>query len=203
MSDRVTAYQHGIFPRSEEIVAATRGLERGRVSQREVDARFAADLADFIQTQQEASLDYFSDGMLRWEDIFRPFVEASEQMRALVRWFDNKSFFRAPEIAGSGPIRASVPSVLASTSPSPEPRLACLPSPFLFSRAADAPQDRNALMLEIARYVIRPVVEGLAERGCRLVHLKEPWLTYSGIEHCDSPLSGRFRRCATPPLQIS
>src|SRR2546422_9192657 len=71
----VGAYQHGIYPRSEEVVAATRGRERGRNSQDDVERAFASDRQDFLRVQQEAGLDYFSDGLLRWQDIFRPFVE--------------------------------------------------------------------------------------------------------------------------------
>jgi methionine synthase II (cobalamin-independent) len=40
-------------------------------------------------------------------------------------------------------------------------------------------------MLEIARHVLRPAVEELAERGYRLIHLQEPWLTFFGIEPGD------------------
>jgi 5-methyltetrahydropteroyltriglutamate--homocysteine methyltransferase len=186
MSDRVIAYQHGIYPRSEEVVAATRGLERGRTLPTDVDGRFVADLTDLIEAQQQAGLDYFSDGMLRWQDIFRPFVEASAGMRAraLVRWFDNNSFFRSPVIADRSSLRANLPAVFDATSV-PAPRLACLPSPYLFSRAADVPGSRNAFMLEIARQVLRPAVEELVERGYRLIHLQDPWLTFFGIEPGD------------------
>jgi 5-methyltetrahydropteroyltriglutamate--homocysteine methyltransferase len=188
MTARVVAYQQGIFPRSEDVVAATRGLERGRVTRPDVDARFDADIDSFVRTQREAALDYYSDGMLRWQDLFRPLVEACSgtAARTLVRWFDNNSFFRAPEIVGALRPDGDLASV-APSSAVPEPRLACLPSPYLFSRAADAPGDRNALMVEIARHVLRPAVQELVERGCRLVHLQEPWLAYFGIEPEDWP----------------
>src|SRR3546814_10019274 len=42
MIDRVIAYQHGTFPRSEDVVAATRRLERGRVAQQAVDAKIGS-----------------------------------------------------------------------------------------------------------------------------------------------------------------
>ena len=95
----IAAYQHGIYPRSEEVVAATRGLERGRTGPEEVSAAYAQDRADFIQVQREAGLDYSSDGLLRWQDVFRPLVDSTSGLDAhtLVRWFDNNSFFRAPE----------------------------------------------------------------------------------------------------------
>src|SRR5438445_123590 len=61
MSLPVRAYQHGIFPRSEDVVAATRSLERGRTGRAEVDVAFHADRESFIGVQREAGLDYFSD----------------------------------------------------------------------------------------------------------------------------------------------
>jgi 5-methyltetrahydropteroyltriglutamate--homocysteine methyltransferase len=187
MNDRVIAYQHGIYPRSEDLVAATRGLERARASQHEVDQRIDADLADFVRTQRDAGLDCFSDGLLRWQDIFRPLVGVWKGVDAhtLVRWFDNNSFFRAPEITERPSVESNLPAVFDSGTLVPEPRLATLPSPYLFSRAADTQRNRNDLMRELARYVLRPVVEGLAERGYRVVHLQEPWLTFFGIEPGD------------------
>src|SRR5205823_4684604 len=96
----VLAYQHGIYPRSETVVAATRGLERGRTSPEEVALAYAGDRKDFLATQRMAGLDFFSDGQLRWQDMFRPLVQCSGGLdaRALVRWFNNNSFFRAPEV---------------------------------------------------------------------------------------------------------
>ena len=109
----VQAYQHGIYPRSEDVVAATRGRERGRNSQEDVDRAFAADRVDFLSAQREAGLDFFSDGLLRWQDLFRPFVDSCDGLdaHALVRWFDNNSFFRAPEVVGELTLRSPVPAV--------------------------------------------------------------------------------------------
>ena len=185
MTIPVSAYQHGIYPRSEEVVAVTRGLERGRTGDEEVAARFRQDLDDFVATQREARLDYFSDGLLRWQDIFRPLVEATGglEARTLVRWFDNNSFYRAPEV--TGPLSGlSLPAVFENDEAVPEPRVATLPSPYLFSRAAKDGDGRH-LVLEVAREILRPVVEGLARRGYGVIQLQEPWLAYFGLEDAD------------------
>ena len=94
----VRAYQHGIYPRSEALVQATRDIERGRTTQAAVDAVFEQDRRSFLDVQREAGLDYLSDGLLRWQDLFRALVESSEGLDAqvLVRWFNNNSFYRAP-----------------------------------------------------------------------------------------------------------
>jgi 5-methyltetrahydropteroyltriglutamate--homocysteine methyltransferase len=183
----VAAYQFGIYPRSEDVVAATRALERGRISPGEVDAAYRADREDFVTAQRAAGLDYFSDGLLRWQDLFRPLVSLSGGMeaRTLVRWFDNNTFFRAPEVTGDLTLTSGLPAEMEDDGVLPEPRMATLPSPYLFSRAAQTTDDRNALMMDLTREVLRPVAEALVERRYRLFHLQEPWLPYHGIEPGD------------------
>jgi len=184
---RILTYQHGLYPRSERVVAATRGLERGRVSREAVDDVYRQDLADLLQVQQEAELDFFSDGLLRWQDIFRPLAAgASLPARVLTRWFDNNAFFRAPEIDGALP-RFTVPDLIIADPTVPQPRVATLPSPYMFSRAAVTAGERNDLMLNLARDVLRPSAERLASSGAQLIHLQEPWLGFFGVERADLP----------------
>jgi len=180
----VLAYQHGIYPRSEAIVAATRDLERGRTTREAVDDLFRNERDEIVAIQREAGLDLLSDGLLRWQDIFRPLVDASEGLdaRTLVRWFDNNSFFRAPEVQGSPALDGRVPEVLDRDGGLPEPAVLTLPSPYLFSRAAHAEGDRGRLLRELASNVLAPAVRAGISRGARLVHLEDPWLGFFGVE---------------------
>src|SRR6187401_2483534 len=73
----VAAYQFGIYPRSEAVVAATRALERGRADEGQVEAAYRADRDAFVAAQRDAGLDFISDGLLRWQDLFRPLVHLS------------------------------------------------------------------------------------------------------------------------------
>jgi 5-methyltetrahydropteroyltriglutamate--homocysteine methyltransferase len=182
MSPSITAYQHGIYPRSEALVRATRDVERGRTSNAAVDEVFDSDRRAFLDLQREAGLDFLSDGLLRWQDLFRPLVEASDGIdaRVLVRWFDNNAFFRAPEPNGS-PRLAALPEWVLQNG-IPEPRVASLPSPYLFSRAAKWEGDRDRLMTTLTEELLSPVVGALMEAGYGLLHLEEPWLAYFGIE---------------------
>jgi 5-methyltetrahydropteroyltriglutamate--homocysteine methyltransferase len=178
----VSAYQHGIYPRSESVVEATRDLERGRTGADRVEEAFRRDRDEYLNIQRKAGLDLLSDGLLRWEDLFRPLVDSSEGMEAqvLVRWFDNNSFFRAPAVRGKPILRDSTPWF--EENGFPEPRAATLPSPYLFSRAAQSDQDRDALMMDLAREVLAPAAGRLVAAGATLVHLEEPWLPYFGID---------------------
>lgn len=177
----VSAYIHGIFPRSEAVVAATRDLERGRTTPERVAAAFAADRAALVTAQRESGMDLFTDGLLRWPDLLRPLVSAADGLEAdgLLRWFDNNAFCRIPEVTGPIALREA-PVELADLDSVPEPRLAVLPSPLLFAKMS-----RGASAVELAEHLLRPVAALLAARGARLLHLEEPWLAVHGAQGDD------------------
>jgi 5-methyltetrahydropteroyltriglutamate--homocysteine methyltransferase len=183
MTIPVRAYQHGIYPHSETLVRARRDLERHRTTPEEVDRWFEKDLEDLVAVQRDAGLDYFSDGLLRWQDIFRPLAAACAgiEPRTLVRWFSNNAFFRAPEVDRM-PALVEIPGELAGTGEVPAPRVATLPSPYMFSRAASTSLRRDDLMVGFAREALAPLAAKLAGRGYEVVHLQEPWLAYFGMD---------------------
>ena len=182
MSVSVTAYQHGIYPRSEALVQATRDVERGRTTPQAVDAAFDEDRRAFQNVQREAGLDLVSDGMLRWQDLFRPLVEGSDglEARVLVRWFDNNSFYRAPQVVGDPRLR-KLPGWVEEDSMDGR-GVGVLPSPYVFSRVAHGPLDPDGLMVTLARQVLAPAAAHLVTSGRVVIHLEEPWLAYHGIE---------------------
>jgi 5-methyltetrahydropteroyltriglutamate--homocysteine methyltransferase len=179
----IATYQHGIFPRSESLVAATRDLERGRTTEQAVEAAFGDDREAFVALQRQAGLGFFSDGLLRWQDLFRPLVDASTGLEAggLARWFDNNAFYRTPDVVAP-PVLSVEPDVFADLHDVPEPRAATLPSPYLFSRAA-----RGLGVGEAAEAMLRPAAEFLVARGCAVIHLEEPWIGFRGIEEAEWP----------------
>lgn len=183
MPVEIAAYQHGIYPRSEDLVAATRNLARGRTSADAVEARRDRDRTAFVELQQEAGLDYFSTGLLDWQDLFRPLVDSCPGLTAgpLTRWFDNNTFFRAPVPDGPARLDAGGFARIASVDRVPEPRAGVLPGPYTFARAVAAGGGRENLMTPLARDVLRPAAEVLVAHGCRLLHLQEPWLAYRGV----------------------
>ena len=132
--------------------------------------------------QRQAGLDFLSDGLLRWQDLFRPLIERlGIHPHTLVRWFDTNTFFREPAFDGSIPEITSADGILPDASV-PAPRVMTLPSPFMFSRAAHTDRDRNRLMLELVEQVLQPVARQGVAAGSALIHLEDPWLAYHGIE---------------------
>lgn len=186
---RVAAYQHGIHPRSETVVAATRDWDRGRTTWEAVDAAFHEDLDHVVDQQRSAGMTYLSDGLLRWQDLFRPLVDAAAGMEAahLTRWFDNNAFIRSPRVEGAPALEHAPSLVVGQADSVPTPRVASLPSPCLFSRFADTRGERDVLMIDLARQLLRPVADGLAAQGFELLHLEEPWLGFHGLDPASWP----------------
>jgi 5-methyltetrahydropteroyltriglutamate--homocysteine methyltransferase len=163
----VKAFAPGIYPRSEALVQATRDLDRGRISADAAERQLAADRAALVAAQEEAGLDLLADGMLNWQDLFRPLVEGSEGLEAgpLVRFLDTNTFYRAPRGNGSPRFTAAATGDFIATLPGP--RLVTLPSPFAFAHAAGL--DPRT----VAEAVLAPALDAL---DAELVVLSEPFL---------------------------
>ena len=165
------AFIPGIYPRSEALVQATRDLDRGRTTAEEVEQQVAKDFAEFVRVQEEAGLDLLADGMLSWQDLFRPLVEGSAGLtaRPLVRFLDTNTFYRAVLVDAEPRLQRPLP---APDLPSGR-WLATLPSPYSFSRSAEREVSAEAL----AGRVLAPQIEAYADAGCALVVLSEPFLS--------------------------
>jgi 5-methyltetrahydropteroyltriglutamate--homocysteine methyltransferase len=165
------AFIPGIYPRSEALVQATRDLDRGRTTADEVERQVGSDFQELLRVQEEAGLDLLADGMLTWQDLFRPLVDGSAGLsaRPLVRFLDTNTFYRAVLVDGEPKLQRPMP---APDLPSGR-WLATLPSPHSFSRAADREVPAEAL----AAQLLAPQIEAYADAGCALVVLSEPFLT--------------------------
>jgi 5-methyltetrahydropteroyltriglutamate--homocysteine methyltransferase len=164
------AFVPGIYPRSEALVQATRDLDRDRTTVQEVEQQFAKDFAELVQVQEEAGIDLLADGLLNWQDLFRPLVEATAGLtaRPLVRFLDTNTFYRGVLVDSEPKLQRPLPAPeLASGR-----WLATLPSPYAFSRAAELEVSAETL----AANVLAPQIEAYAEAGCALVVLAEPFL---------------------------
>jgi 5-methyltetrahydropteroyltriglutamate--homocysteine methyltransferase len=167
---KFSAYCPGIYPRSARLVQATRDLDRKRTSPDAVAAELARDRQTLVEAQQAAGLAPLADGMLDWQDLFRPLAERCDGLRpgALTRFLDTNTFFRAPTATGAPRLREPVPA--------PELPdggwLGTLPSPYALARVtANGPGAR-----ELAAHVLRPQLEAWSAAGAELVVLEEPFL---------------------------
>jgi 5-methyltetrahydropteroyltriglutamate--homocysteine methyltransferase len=168
----------GIYPRSEALVQATRDLDRGRTTIEAVDRHVEADLEQLVAVQGEAGFDLLADGMLRWQDLFRPLVEATEGLEPgpLTRFLDTNTFYRAPRAAGEP--RLARPLDERYLAPLPGPRLVTLPSPYAFALGS------GASARALADGVLKPQLEALPAE-VELVVLSEPFLGREGDRALD------------------
>jgi 5-methyltetrahydropteroyltriglutamate--homocysteine methyltransferase len=171
------AFCPGIFPRSEALVQATRDLDRGRTTKDAVDGQIAGDLAQLVEVQQSAGIDLLTDGMLRWQDLFRPFVDEAEGLErgALTRFLDTNTFYRAPAATTATPRLAS-PLGEEYVAPLPGPRVVTLPSPWALGQGTGVPAKT------IAADVLKPQLETL---DAELVVLSEPFLARHGASELE------------------
>jgi len=161
------AFVPGIYPRSEALVQATRDLDRGRTTPEAVDEQVERDLAEVVSAQQAAGLDLLADGMLRWQDHFRPLLEAADGLEtgALTRFLDTNTFYRAPKATSATPklSRSLDEGYVAQL---PARRLVTLPSPYALAHGTGIPPT------VLAGGVLKPALEGL---DAELVVLAEPF----------------------------
>jgi 5-methyltetrahydropteroyltriglutamate--homocysteine methyltransferase len=164
----LAAFVPGLYPRSEALVQATRDLDRGRTTEEAVDEQVDRDLAELVAAQQQAGLDLLADGMLRWQDVFRPLVEAADGLEtgALTRFLDTNTFYRAPSASAAEP-RLREPLGERYIAALPGARLVTLPSPFALA------QGTGLLPKTMAEGALKPQLDAL---DAELVVLEEPFL---------------------------
>jgi len=169
----IKAYAPGIYARSEELVQVTRDLDRGRATEEAVAAQQDADLRAFLYAQREAGLDYFSDGLLNWQDIFRPFDTAAEGLHPgpLTRFLNTNTFYRAPAVEMERPrLIEPLAEPFFRIGDLPRSRwVATLPSPHSLAKWAAGELEPRA----VAERILGPQIRWLAGNGCAYVVLQE------------------------------
>jgi 5-methyltetrahydropteroyltriglutamate--homocysteine methyltransferase len=169
----IKAYAPGIYARSEELVQATRDLDRGRTTKEAVEERRAADLRTFLDAQREAGLHYLSDGLLNWQDIFRPFDETARGLEPgpLTRFLNTNTFYRAPAVTEEAPkLVEPLGEPYFRMGDLPRNRwVATLPSPHALAASAAGELEPQA----VAERILGPQIRWLAGNGCAMVVLQE------------------------------
>jgi 5-methyltetrahydropteroyltriglutamate--homocysteine methyltransferase len=168
------AFAPGIYPRSEALVQATRDLERGRTSPEAVAEQEQRDFQELVSVQRAAGLSFLSDGMLAWQDLFRPLADAAEGLdaRPLTRFLDTNTFYRAVLVGGEPHLATPLP---APDLPAGE-WVGTLPSPLAFARAA---RDEVSAQ-KLAANVLAPQIAAWAGAGAAMIVLSDPFLAREG-----------------------
>lgn len=122
----------GSYPRTEELVKATWNFDKGLLPQEELSRLQSAQAQQLLALQERFGFSPLSDGLLTWQDLFRPLVATSPsfEVGGVTRLFETNRFFRQPilhqppqldwpkleayfphaHLAGQGPWKAILPS---------------------------------------------------------------------------------------------
>jgi len=90
----------GIYPKSDELRRAIGKWEKGVLKGKEIAEKIEEESRLFYDLTKSAQLDYFTDPLFNWYDIFRPLVLSVDGMRLgpLTRYKETNTFYRMPII---------------------------------------------------------------------------------------------------------
>jgi len=176
-------YVTGILPRPKELIETTRAYDRKRIGKEELEKAFKEATIKVVKAQTAAGLSYVVDGMLKWQDLLRPFTENLDvKIGALARWFNNNTFYRKPIVLGEVMRKKDIVIEMANTEclPINVPWKAVLPAPYTLTKLSENNfyKSETELLLKYAE-ILREEMRSLAEMGFKYVQLSDPALVYN------------------------
>ena len=171
----ISSYTFGIYPRSEELIEATRKNTENldSLSQKETD--------EYINAQKNANLGFVSDPLLKWDDIFRPFSSlTSVNLSSLNRIYEMNTFYRILSFDGSdftdggNIVQSNLDSSL------PKNKTVAIPEPFTFAELHTSKKfkKKDDFIINIAK-MLRPEIDSLVESGFEVIQLLAPSIAYN------------------------
>ena len=172
----IPSYTFGIYPRSEELIEAT------RKNTENLDSLFQRETEEYITAQKNANLGFVSDPLLKWDDIFRPFsnLEAVTPT-ALNRIYEMNTFYRV--LSFDGKISSDGGNLVQSNldlSLLPKNRAAAIPEPFTFAQRHTSKEfkTKEDFTINLAK-MLRVEIDSLVESGFELIQLLGPSIAYN------------------------
>ena len=171
----ITSYTFGIYPRSEELIEAT------RKNTENLDSLFQTETEEYISVQKNANLGFISDPLLKWDDIFRPFSNLkSVNLSSLNRIYEMNTFYRIlsfDELELTDNVNV-VQSNLDSSLP--KNKTVAIPEPFTFTELHTSKQfkEKEDFTINLAK-MLRMEIDSLVESGFEVIQLLAPSIAYN------------------------
>jgi len=171
----ISSYTFGIYPRSEELIEAT------RKNTENLDSLFQKETGEYISAQKNANLGFISDPLLKWDDIFRPFANLEMVTpTALNRIFEMNTFYRVLSFDGSdftndgNTVQSNLDSSL------PKNKTAAIPEPFTFAElhTSNEYKRKEEFVINLAK-MLRTEIDSLVESGFEVIQLLAPSIAYN------------------------
>ena len=171
----ISSYTFGIYPRSEELIEAT------RKNTENLGSLFQSETEEYISAQKNANLGFVSDPLLKWDDIFRPFSNLSTVTpTALNRIYEMNTFYRVLSFDGSeftdggNTVKSNLDSSL------PKNKTAVIPEPFTFAElhTSNKFKRKEDFTINLAK-MLRVEMDSLVEAGFEVIQLLAPSIAYN------------------------
>ena len=166
----------GIHSRTEELVKASREFERRRITEEEYKAEVEKCIERIIDEQKKLGFKQIIDGMIKWDDIFRPLSKVLNGVNAgsLTRFFDNNTFYRKPEINGKIEYKGGFLEYLSRRS-----EKAIVPGFYTFAELSHNEYYKSRLDLMWDYFEsLRAIAHELKKNGFSFLQLNEPSMVY-------------------------
>jgi len=171
----ISSYTVGIYPRSEDLIEAT------RKNTENLSSLFQKETEEYITAQKNANLGFISDPLLKWDDIYRPFSNlTSVNLSSLNRIYEMNTFYRILSFDGSdftdggNMIQSNLDSSL------PKNKTVAVPEPFTFTElhASKKFKEKEDFTINLAK-MLRTEIDSLVESGFELIQLLAPSIAYN------------------------
>jgi len=171
----ISSYTFGIYPRSEELIEAT------RKNTENLDSLSQKETEEYISAQKNANLGFVSDPLLKWDDIFRPFSSlTSVNLSSLNRIYEMNTFYRILSFDGSdftdggNIVQSNLDSSL------PKNKTVAIPEPFTFAELHTSKKfkKKDDFIINLAK-MLRPEIDYLVESGFEIIQLLAPSIAYN------------------------
>ena len=171
----ISSYTFGIYPRSEELIEATRKNTENLAS------LFQRETEEYISAQKNADLGFISDPLVKWDDIYRPFSNlTSVNMSSLNRIYEMNTFYRVLSFDDSNFIdsRNVIESNLDSSLP--KNKTVAIPEPFTFAELHTNKEfkTKEDFTISLAK-MLRTELDSLVKSGFEVIQLLAPSIAYN------------------------
>ena len=171
----ISSYTFGIYPRSEELIDAT------RKNTENLPSLFQKETEEYIAAQTNANLGFVSDPLLKWDDIYRPFSNLeSVNLSSLNRIYEMNTFYRILSFDGPNFINGgnTVQSNLDSSLP--KNKTVAVPEPFTFAdrHISKEFKTKEDFTINIAK-MLRAEIDSLVADGFDIIQLLAPSIAYN------------------------
>lgn len=172
----------GIWPKVGGKAASLRAnlhtFDRGEISQQDLEVIIKANIERAVNEQTEAGIDLPTDGLIRWTDLFSPFVSAWEGLtrRGIHRFYNTNTLYGEPVVEAEITYN---PSFVADDFKFSKARKATLPGIFTFADACidNFYKDPRDLRAAIAKGLLAEA-NLLLQEGAEYIEIHEPQLAY-------------------------